>query len=119
MNGIAGRWETFLIQVVEQPLPGVGQALVIAGSDKRGTIYGMYDLSGQIGVSPGIGGPMCPPGISDALYVLPGRHTLGEPTVKYRGIFINDEAPALSGLGLEKFGGFNQNVRHVFELILR
>src|ERR1041384_58482 len=49
---IAGKWESALIQVVENPLPGVARALVIAGSDKRGTIYGVYDLSAQIGVSP-------------------------------------------------------------------
>src|SRR5579862_1391701 len=49
---IAGKWESFLIQVVENPLPGVSSALVIAGSDKRGTIFGIYDLSEQIGVSP-------------------------------------------------------------------
>ena len=51
-SGIAGKWEAFLIQVVARPLPGVASALVIAGSDKRGTIYGIYDLSEQIGVSP-------------------------------------------------------------------
>ena len=49
---IAGKWESFLIQAVPKPLPGVAGALVIAGSDKRGTIYGIYDLSEQIGVSP-------------------------------------------------------------------
>jgi alpha-glucuronidase len=49
---IAGQWETFLIQEVSKPLPGVSSALVIAGSDKRGAIYGIYDLSEQIGVSP-------------------------------------------------------------------
>ena len=55
-----------------------------------------------------------------SLYVLPGRHTQGEPAVKYRGIFINDEAPALSGWATEKFGGFNSKFYvHVFELILR
>jgi len=51
-SGISGRWETYVIQVVTSPVPGVDRALVIAGSDKRGTIFGMYDLSAQIGVSP-------------------------------------------------------------------
>ena len=51
-SGVAGKWESFFIQVVPEPLPGVASALVIAGSDKRGTIYGIYDLSEQIGVSP-------------------------------------------------------------------
>jgi hypothetical protein len=49
---IAGKWEAFIIQVVPDPLPGVASGLVIAGSDKRGTIFGIYDLSEQIGVSP-------------------------------------------------------------------
>ena len=51
-TGIAGRWEAFQIETVDQPLPGIDRALVIAGSDKRGTIYGIYELSQQIGVSP-------------------------------------------------------------------
>jgi len=52
VSSIKGKWESFLIQVVPAPLPEVASALVIAGSDKRGTIYGIYDLSEQIGVSP-------------------------------------------------------------------
>jgi hypothetical protein len=120
VSGIAGKWETFLIQVVENPLPGVRQALVIAGSDKRGTIYGLYDLSAQIGVSPWNWWADVPVVQQTAIYVLPGRHTRGTPAVKYRGIFINDEAPALSGWAKEKFGGFNhQFYEKVFELILR
>ncbi len=51
-NKITGKWETFLIQIVKKPFKGVKKALVIAGSDKRGTIYGIYELSRQIGVSP-------------------------------------------------------------------
>src|SRR5690606_26635199 len=49
---LEGKWEKFTTQIIDNPLPGVAQALVIAGSDKRGTIYGIYDLSNQIGVSP-------------------------------------------------------------------
>lgn len=120
VRGIAGRWETYLVRVVEKPLPGLDRALVIAGSDKRGTIYGMFGLSLQMGVSPWYWWADVPVKKKDAVYVLPGRHTDGEPAVKYRGIFINDEAPALSGLALEKFGGFNHEFyEHVFELILR
>ena len=52
VTGVAGKWEAFAIQVVSKPLPGVASALVIAGSDKRGAIYGIYDVSEQIGVSP-------------------------------------------------------------------
>jgi hypothetical protein len=120
VNGVAGKWESFLIQVVDKPLPGVDKALVIAGSDKRGTIYGLYDLSARIGVSPWYWWADVPIRSQTSLYILPGRYVSGEPAVKYRGIFINDEAPALSGWVSEKFGGFNSKFyEHVFELILR
>ncbi|MDO7851298.1 glycosyl hydrolase 115 family protein [Hymenobacter convexus] len=118
--GVTGRWETFLRQVVERPLPGVARALVIAGSDKRGTIYGIYDLSQQIGVSPWYWWADVPVKPQTTLLIPAARHTLGEPAVKYRGIFINDEAPALSGWSKEKFGGVNSKMySHLFELILR
>lgn len=117
---IRGRWESFVMEVVAQPLPGVERALVIAGSDKRGTIYGLYNLSEHIGVSPWYWWADVPVVKRDALFVKPGRRVQGEPVVKYRGIFLNDEAPALSGWAEEKFGGFNHEFyAHVFELILR
>ena len=120
VSKVAGRWETFLIQVVERPLPGVERALVIAGSDKRGTIFGIYDLSAQIGVSPWYWWADVPVRRQTQLYVLPGAHTQGEPAVKYRGFFIDDEAPALSGWARATFGGFNhQFYEKVFELLLR
>jgi hypothetical protein len=117
---IAGKWESFLIQPVPKPLPGVAGALVIAGSDKRGTIYGIYDLSEQIGVSPWYWWADVPVAHKDNLFVKPGRFVEGEPAVKYRGIFLNDEAPSLSGWVREKYGGFNHNFYvKVFELLLR
>jgi hypothetical protein len=117
---IAGRWESSLIQIVEQPLPGVEKALVIAGSDQRGTIYGVYNLSEQIGVSPWYWWADVPPKRSTALYVMPKTYTQGPPAVKYRGIFINDEEPALGSWAREKAGGINSKMyAHVFELILR
>lgn len=120
VSDVAGRWETFVLQVVDAPAPGVEQALVIAGSDKRGTIFGIYDLSQQIGVSPWYYWADVPVRHRPDLYVLPGRHTRGEPAVKYRGIFLNDENPALYGWVNETFGGFNAAFyEHVFELILR
>ncbi|MBF9237734.1 glycosyl hydrolase 115 family protein [Hymenobacter sp. BT683] len=119
-KAVAGRWETFVRQVVEKPMPGVERALVIAGSDKRGTIFGIYDLSSQIGVSPWYWWADVPVKTQTALYVASARYTLGEPKVKYRGIFINDEAPALQGWSQEKFGGVNSKMyAHMFELILR
>ncbi|MGI4759417.1 MAG: glycosyl hydrolase 115 family protein [Janthinobacterium lividum] len=120
VSNLAGRWETFVVQPVANPLPGVASALVVAGSDKRGTIYGLYDLSAQMGVSPWTWWADVPVPHQKSLYVAAGRHTLGEPKVKYRGIFLNDEAPALSGWAKEKFGGINSKMyEHVFELILR
>jgi hypothetical protein len=119
-SGVAGRWESFLIQVVAHPWPGVARALVIAGSDKRGTIYGVYDLSAAIGVSPWAWWADVPVRARPALYVLPGRRMQGPPAVRYRGFFINDEAPALSGWARQTFGGFNHRFyEHVFELLLR
>ena len=117
---ITGKWEAFLIQVVATPLPGVASALVIAGSDKRGTIYGIYDLSEEIGVSPWYFWADVPVVHKDALFVKAGQYGEGEPAVKYRGIFLNDEAPALSGWVKEKYGTYNhQFYEKVFELILR
>ncbi len=117
---IQGRWESFVMEVVDAPLPGVDRALVIAGSDKRGTIYGIYDLSEHIGVSPWYWWADVPIVRRDALFVQPGRRVQGEPVVRYRGIFLNDEAPALSEWAKEQFGGFNHEFyAHVFELILR
>lgn len=118
--GLAGRWETYVIQVVDHPMPGVDKALVIAGSDKRGTIFGMFEVAAAIGVSPWQWWADVPAAKHDNLFILPGRHTRGEPKVKYRGIFINDEAPALAGWMQEKFGGCNHTFyEKVFELVLR
>jgi hypothetical protein len=120
VSNLAGRWETFVVQAIDNPLPGVAKALVVAGSDKRGTIYGLYDLSEQMGVSPWYWWADVPTKPQKSLYVAAGRHTIGTPKVKYRGIFLNDEAPALSGWAKEKFGGINSKMyEHVFELILR
>jgi hypothetical protein len=120
VKNIAGKWESFIVQTIDAPLPGVNKALVIAGSDKRGTIYGIYDLSRQIGVSPWHYWADVPSEKHESLFVKDGRYVVDSPKVKYRGIFLNDEAPALSGWANEKFGGFNHEFyAHVFELILR
>ncbi len=120
VGGIAGQWESAVTTVVEHPMPGVRRALVIAGADKRGTIYAIYDLSEQIGVSPWYWWADVRVPHADALYVQPGRYVQPAPAVKYRGIFFNDEAPALSGWTKEKFGGMNHEFyTKVFELLLR
>ena len=120
LTSIAGKWESFLIQVVPNPFPGVVSALVIAGSDKRGSIYGIYDLSNQIGVSPWYWWADVPVPHHDALFVKPGVRVQGPPAVKYRGIFLNDEAPSLTGWVREKYGTYNHEFyAKVFELLLR
>jgi hypothetical protein len=117
---VRGRWEAYLIQSVNAPFPGIARALVIAGSDKRGSIFGIYELSGQIGVSPWYWWADVPPAPHDALFVAAGTRVIDAPVVRYRGIFINDEAPSFSGWAQEKFGGASHRMyQHVFELILR
>jgi hypothetical protein len=120
VTAVAGQWEAFLIQVVPRPSPGVEMGLIIAGSDKRGTIYGIYDLSEQMGVSPWYWWADVPVAHKDALFVKAGKYIQGPPAVKYRGVFLNDEAPSLSGWAHEKFGNLNhQMYERVFELLLR
>ena len=117
---VKGKWETFLIQTIKDPFEGVEEALVIVGSDKRGAIYGMFDVSYEIGVSPHHFWADVPSKKKENVFITRGSYTKGSPKVKYRGIFINDEAPALSGWAFEKFGGFNAEFYdHVFEYILR
>jgi len=120
VEAIAGKWETFSIQTIINPFPGIERALVIVGSDKRGTIYGIYDVSEQIGVSPWYWWADAPVQKKDNIYVIPGTYSDGEPAVKYRGIFINDESPAFRNWATEKFGGLNHKCyEKVFELLLR
>lgn len=110
---LKGKWEKFLI------FTDNGR-LVVLGSDKRGTIYGIYELSRQIGVSPWYWMADAPISRHDKIYVLPGTYTDGEPKVKYRGIFINDEWPSFGGWCSNKFGGINSKAyQHIFELLLR
>lgn len=120
VKSISGKWESFVIQTIDSPLPGVEKALVVAGSDKRGTIYGIYDVSRNIGVSPWYYWADVPVVKQVSLFVKNGRYVTDSPKVKYRGIFLNDEAPSLSGWSKETFGGFNSKFyEKVFELLLR
>ncbi|KAF8443466.1 hypothetical protein BDZ91DRAFT_803893 [Kalaharituber pfeilii] len=103
-----GKWEAFQTQVVKNPFPGIDAAFAIAGADKRGTIYGMYDISEQIGVSP---------------WYCRERYQKS-PSVKYRGFFVNDEQPALTNWVNENFPrgkpGYNADFYiKVLELLLR
>ena len=113
-KALQGKREKFIITLVK------GQ-LVIAGSDKRGTIYGIYELSQQIGVSPWYDWADVPVEKHEQLYIKNGVYTDGEPAVRYRGIFLNDEAPCLSGWIDENYGGVynHEFYARVFELVLR
>lgn len=119
---LKGKNEKYLMSVVSQPMAGVDEALVIAGSDRRGAIYGIYELSEQIGVSPWYDWADVPVERQKNLSILRGTYTAGEPAVKYRGIFLNDEAPCLTGWVKHTYGtnyGDHRFYARVFELILR
>ena len=120
VDDIKNKWESFLLQVIDHPTKEIQHALVIAGSDKRGAAYGVFELSQQIGVSPWYWWADVPVKKKREIYIKNGTYKFGPPSVKYRGIFINDEAPAFSGWAKEKFGGVNHQVyEKIFELLLR
>lgn len=118
LSDVHGKWEVFKMFVLSTP--EVSNLLVIAGSDKLGAIYGMFTLSEKFGVSPLV---------YWADSVIPSKKVLEadidtaaskEPSVKFRGFFINDEWPCYGNWTGEHFGGFTaQMYDHVFELLLR
>ncbi len=113
VSEINGQWESYLIDVVDG-------CLVIAGSDKRGTIYGIYEISRQIGVSPWHFWADVPTKHRERLYYTAGRAVQPSPKVKYRGIFTNDEWPSFGGWCNQRFGGVNSKMyATMFELLLR
>ena len=117
---IKGKWEAYQLQVISNPMKGIDNALVITGSDRRGTAYGVMELSKQLGISPWCWWADVPARRMESIFIKKGVIVTDAPKVKYRGIFINDEAPALSNWAKEKFGGFNhQFYEKVFELMLR
>ena len=118
---LAGKREVFSISIVDMPFKGVEQALVICGSDKLGTIYGMFTLSEYIGIS-----PLCyfgdtePVKKEQILLREDIEQVSKEPSVKYRGFFINDEWPCFGNWTFDYFGGFTAEMYdHVFEFLLR
>lgn len=113
-------WEGFLVQSIRNPEKGIKHVLVIAGKDRRGCAYGVFELSRQMGVSPWYWWADVPTQKKAEIYITDQIVHADAPRVRYRGIFINDEAPALSNWSKEKFGGFNHRFyEKVFELILR
>jgi hypothetical protein len=120
VGAIKGKWEAFISQLVSEPATGISSALVLAGSDKRGTIYAIYDTSEQIGVSPWYWWADVPPKKKTNIFALPMKKIQGPPSIKYRGIFLNDEQPALTGWVKANYGKYDSRFHaKVFELLLR
>ena len=115
LANLKGKREKFIITTV-------GDRLYIAGSDRRGTIYGVYELSRQLGVSPWYWWADAPVAQHAQAYIKKGTYTDGEPAVEFRGLFLNDEAPCLTTWVKNTFGtdyGDHHFYEKVFELILR
>ena len=112
---LQGKREKYIITLIDKQL-------VIAGSDRRGTVYGIYELSEQMGVSPWYYWADVPIEKHQQIYINKGIYTDGEPAVEFRGLFLNDEAPCLTTWVKNTFGtdyGDHRFYEKVFELILR
>ena len=119
-NAVKDKWEAYQISTIKNPTKNIEQALVIMGSDRRGTAFGVFELSRQIGVSPWYWWADVPAIKKENIFINTNTIINDAPKVKYRGIFINDEAPALTNWSKEKFGGYNHLFyTKVFELMLR
>lgn len=119
MAGIDAQWEAFSQVVVEKPFPNVPRALLVVGADRRGAVFGTYDLSEKIGVSPWYWWADVPIQKKSNVFITAGERT-DQPKVKYRGFFINDEEPAFGNWARATFGAINaQLYERVFELLLR
>ena len=115
---IKDKWEVYSFGKID--LEGE-EVLLIAGSDKRGTIYGMFHLSELLGVNPWYWFADVTPAKKDFIEITEEDYFVSkEPSVRYRGLFINDEWPAFGNWTFEHFGGFTTEMYdHVFELLLR
>ena len=123
-SGIEGRWESAVTAVVDRPFAGVKKALVIAGSDRRGAAFALFTISRQMGVSPWTWWADVPVRTFRSVGVRAGTYVQGEPSVKYRGIFFNDEDWGLRPWAARKMDPKLDNIgphtyEHVFELLLR
>ncbi len=121
---LRGKRESFAWQVVTDPVAGVHRALVIVGSDRRGTAYGITELSKQIGVSPWYWWADVPPTHHPRLRVSGSRVVESSPAIKYRGIFLNDEDWGLRPWASKTFDPQTGNIgpktyAKIFELMLR
>ena len=121
IEGVRGKREVYGIAIIEKPWDMIEQALVVYGSDKRGTIYGIFQLSEFMGVSPLIfWGDVKPEKKQSLIFGKEIEMVSKEPSIEYRGFFINDEWPCFGTWSFEHFGGFTADMYdHVFELLLR
>lgn len=121
VQDIKGKREVYKVLWVEGLLPNVAHSLVICGSDKRGTIYGMFYISEMLGVSPWVDFADCMPCKKETItFTKEIEKTSKEPSVKYRGFFINDEWPSFGNWTNIHHGGFTASMyKRVFELLLR
>lgn len=124
IGDLKNTWEATLTQIVERPFPGVERALVIAGSDRRGTAYGLIQLSETLGVSPWNWWADVPVKRQSAVAIKAFAQNVDKPGVKYRGIFINDEDWGLAPWAKKTLDPTFANVgpktyEKVFELMLR
>lgn len=121
IEAVRGKWEVYSLAVVSDPVEGVSSAVVIVGSDKRGTIYGLYHLSELMGVSPLVNwNHVYPRRRSEVVLDESANCVSKTPSVKYRGFFINDEWPAFGNWANTHFGGVNAACyERIFELLLR
>lgn len=121
---LSGKWERFLIKTIQRPFPGVNEALVVVGSDPRGTAYGLFELSRVAGVSPWVWWADAVPEKQKNIFVLPGSYLSKEPSVKFRGIFLNDEDWGLQPWAAKTFEPETGDIgpktyAKIFELLLR
>jgi len=121
---ISGRWEAAITTVLDKPAPGLQQALVVAGSDRRGTAYALFELSRQMGVSPWIWWADVPVAHHQQVYVTAHDQLQNEPSVPYRGIFLNDEDWGIRPWAAKMMDPEQKNFgphtyEKIFELLLR
>lgn len=123
IDRLDGKWETFLIALIERPFEKVERALFIAGSDRRGTAFGIFELSKMMGVSPWVWWADVLPNTHDSIYITPGQK-IESPSVKYRGIFLNDEDWGLQPWAAKTFEPETGDIgpktyEKIFQLMLR
>ena len=121
---LQGQWERYIIKMVEAPFPGVKKALIVVGSDKRGTAYGVFSISRSIGVSPWVWWANAVPAKTTNLWLAGGEVVSTSPVVKYRGIFLNDEDWGLQPWAASKHDTDIKDIgpktyARIFELLLR